>query len=136
MRVVRQFIRFGIVGFSNTILSYIVYFIALFVLRKCGWCSSIDYLVAQIMMFIVGVMWSFFWNRRYVFQIQAGGKGSILKSLVKTYIMYSFTGLFLSGILLIMWVQVFHISEFIAPVINLAVTVPLNFVLAKVWAFK
>lgn len=136
MRVVRQFIRFGIVGFSNTILSYIVYFIALFVLRKCGWFSSIDYLVAQIMMFIVGVMWSFFWNRRYVFQIQAGGKGSILKSLVKTYIMYSFTGLFLSGILLIMWVQVFHISEFIAPVINLAVTVPLNFVLAKVWAFK
>lgn len=136
MRVVRQFIRFGIVGFSNTILSYIVYFIALFVLRKCGCFSSIDYLVAQIMMFIVGVMWSFFWNRRYVFQIQAGGKCSILKSLVKTYIMYSFTGLFLSGILLIMWVQVFHISEFIAPVINLAVTVPLNFVLAKVWAFK
>ncbi len=134
--MIRQFIRFGIVGFSNTVISYIIYFITLFALKKCGWFSSMDYLVAQTMMFVIGVMWSFFWNRRYVFRVQDGGKCSILKSLIKTYIMYSFTGLFLSGILLIVWIKALHISEFIAPVFNLAVTVPLNFILAKMWAFK
>ena len=59
-----------------------------------------------------------------------------MKALVKTFISYSFTGLFLSSVLLVLWVQVMHISEFVAPIINLLVTVPLNFIINKLWAFK
>ena len=71
-----------------------------------------------------------------MFTLQEGEERSAVKALVKTFISYSFTGLFLSSVLLVLWVQVMHISEFVAPIINLLVTVPLNFIINKLWAFK
>ena len=43
---------------------------------------------------------------------------------------------FVAFVLSVLWVQVFHISEFIAPIINLLVSVPLNFIINKFWAFR
>ena len=71
-----------------------------------------------------------------VFKAEEGKERSLGKALIKTYISYSFTGLFLNSILLMLWVQVFHISEYIAPVINLLVSVPVNFLINKFWAFR
>ena len=71
-----------------------------------------------------------------VFTLKEGEKRSVWKALIKTYISYSFTGLFINSALLIVWVKVMHISEFIAPVINLLISVPLNFIINKFWAFK
>ncbi len=71
-----------------------------------------------------------------VFCLGEGEHRSLLKSLLKTYVSYAFTGLFLSSILLIFWVRVLHISEFIAPIINLCVSVPLNFLINKFRVFK
>lgn len=34
------------------------------------------------------------------------------------------------------WVQICYVSEWIAPIINLLVSVPLNFLINKFWAFK
>jgi len=59
-----------------------------------------------------------------------------IPALAKTYLSYAFSGLFLSSLLLYVWVDLCKISEFIAPLINLLVTVPLNFVLNKFWALK
>ena len=71
-----------------------------------------------------------------MFRLEEGGKRSLWKALLKTYVSYSFTGLFLNGILLVLWVRVLHISEFAAPLINLLFSVPLNFLMNKLWAFK
>lgn len=131
-----QFIKFGIVGVSNTLISYVLYSGGLIVFREACLFGQADYLIAQIVAFVVSVAWSFYWNNKFVFKMEAGKKRSIWKALLKTYISYSFTGLFLSSILLILWVQIFHISEFIAPIINLLITVPLNFIINKFWAFK
>ena len=76
------------------------------------------------------------WNNRIVFTLQDGEKRSILKTFVKTFVSYSFTGLILNSALLILWVRILHISEFVAPIINLLVSVPLNFLINKFWAFK
>ena len=70
-----------------------------------------------------------------VFVIEKEKKRSFWKVLVKTYISYSFTGLFLNSILLVFWVKICHISELVAPIINLLVSVPLNFIINKYWAF-
>lgn len=131
-----QFIKFGIVGLSNTILSYILYSGGLILLRRLQLLGRTDYLAAQFFAFALSVLWSFYWNNRYVFTAEKGEKRSVWKALLKTYISYSFTGLFLNSILLILWVQVLHISEFIAPIINLVITVPANFLMNKLWAFK
>lgn len=134
--VLMQFVKFGIVGLSNTIISYALYAVTLVTLQKVGLFPKTDYLLAQIVAFVLSVLWSFYWNNRMVFVVEEGHKRSLWKSLLKTYVSYSFTGLFLNSILLILWVNVLGISEFIAPIINLLVSVPLNFLINKFWAFK
>lgn len=131
-----QFVKFGVVGLSNTLISYLIYVISLLVFRKMGILLKSGYLVAQVVAFVLSVLWSFYWNNKLVFTLQEGEERSVVKALVKTFISYSFTGLFLSSILLVLWVQVVHVSEFVAPIINLLVTVPLNFIINKLWAFK
>lgn len=131
-----QFVKFGIVGVSNTLISYILYALSLLAFQKYGFFVGYDYFVSQIISFALSVLWSFYWNNKMVFTIGDGEHRSIWKALLKTYVSYSFTGLFLNSLLLALWVQVFHISEFVAPIINLLVSVPINFLINKFWAFK
>ncbi len=131
-----QFVKFGIVGVSNTAISYVIYTLSLLGMRTFGIFRSIDYIFSQVVAFMLSVLWSFYWNNKKVFVVKEGESRSIWKALLKTYVSYSFTGLFLNSILLIFWVRVLHISEFIAPIINLLVSVPLNFIINKLWAFK
>ena len=131
-----QFVKFGIVGLSNTIISYIVYVVSLLIFRQMAILINSGYLVAQVVAFVLSVLWSFYWNNKIVFNLQEGEERSVFRALIRTFISYSFTGLFLNSILLFFWVKVVYISEFIAPIINLLVSVPLNFVINKFWAFK
>ena len=129
-----QFVKFGIVGVSNTLISYIIYVVSLMFFERNGLIPDFDYIVAQVIAFFISVLWSFYWNRKFVFEAEKGV--SWPKALLKTYISYAFTGIFLSNVLLILWVQILHISKLIAPIINLLVSVPLNFILNKFWAFR
>lgn len=135
-KTIVQFVKFGIVGLSNTLISYVIYMIVLLWFQNMGVFSKIDYLIAQIVAFILSVLWSFYWNNRMVFVLEEGSRRSWWKSLLKTYVSYSFTGLFLNSLLLVLWVNILGISEFIAPIINLLISVLLNFIINKFWAFK
>lgn len=131
----KQFIKFGIVGVSNTLISYGLYALTLFIFDWLNASFPFEYLVAQFVSFTLSVLWSFYWNNRFVFGLREGEKRSIAMALLKTYIAYSVTGMFLSSILLVFWVQVLGISEFLAPIISLIITVPANYLLNKYWAF-
>lgn len=130
-----QFIKFGIVGLSNTLISYIVYLFFLWLFEQLYLFDRFDYLIAQVMGFVISVIWSFFWNNKFVF-IEGNGKRNIFKSFIKTFISYASTGLVLSSILSFIWVELLFISKTLAPIANLLFTVPLNFLLNKMWAFK
>ena len=97
---------------------------------------KVDYLIAQILMFLLSVLWSFYWNNKMVFKQEDGENRNLWKALLKTYISYAFTSLFFSTFLLTIWVSIVGISEFVAPIINLIITVPLNFLIQKFWAFR
>ena len=129
-----QFIKFGIVGVSNTVISYVINIGILLAMRplNLGW----DYLVGNIVSFLLSVLWSFYWNNKYVFVIEDGEKRSIWKALLKTYISYGFTGIILNNVLSWIWIDIFNISKYIAPIINLLASVPINFIMNKLWAFK
>lgn len=131
-----QFVKFAFIGVTNTIISYFIYLVLLLLFQKYSIFLKTDYLIAQIIAFALSVLWSFYWNNKFVFVSEKERKRSWWRPLLKTYISYSFTGLFLNSVLLILWVRVFGISEFIAPIINLLISVPLNFILNKFWAFK
>lgn len=122
-----QFIKFGLVGVSNTIISYLVYY----VLIKL----NLFYLIASIFSFVAGVLNSFYWNNKYVFK-HKNGQREILKTLTKTFVAYAGTGLILNNVLLVIWVQGVGIGELIAPIINLPITTFINFVANKYWAYR
>ena len=58
------------------------------------------------------------------------------KALFKSYLSYAFSGIVLNNLLGTLWIQVIGISKFIAPLLNLPITVPTNFFILKKWAFK
>ncbi|MDR2408819.1 MAG: GtrA family protein [Bacteroidales bacterium] len=121
-----QFIKFGIVGLSNTIISFLIYTL----LIRIG----LHYLFASIIAFFVSVTNSFFWNKKYVFTKDRGI--NIFRSLFKTFISYGLTGLILTNILLFILIDVFEISKYLAPFIVLIITIPSNFLINKYWVFR
>lgn len=54
-----QFLKFGIVGISNTAISLIVYYTVL-------WINQDWYLAGNVLGWIVSVANAYFWNHRYV----------------------------------------------------------------------
>jgi putative flippase GtrA len=93
---------------------------------------KVNYLIANIFGFIVSVYNAFFWSHKYVF---GEGSSTKAKTLLKTYVSYGGTFL-LSTILMYILVTMLGISDKIAPLITLIVTVPLNFLINKFWTFK
>lgn len=123
-----QFIKFGLVGGINTVLSYIITNVGYYIL-------SLHEQICNIIAFMITVFISFILNRKYVFK-KNEEKESFLKSLFKVYVSYSITGLFLTAILLFVEESLLGIPHYIATFINLIFTIPINFILNKFWAFK
>lgn len=120
----KQFIKFGLVGVSNTLISLVIYYILVY--------FNVNYIVANTIGFIVSVLNSYYWNNKYVFDKTERGT---VKPLIKVFMSYGSTFL-LGTFLLFLMVQVIGLSELIAPLINLVITIPINFLLNKFWAFK
>lgn len=134
MDMLLQFLMFGIVGFTNTIISCVLNILVLLAMRPLE--VSWDYVVGNIVSFVLSVLWSFYWNNRFVFTVKDGKQRKIGKALLKTYISYGFTGIILNNLLSWLWISILGISKYVAPLINLIVSVPLNFLINKFWAFK
>jgi len=140
-----QFIKFCIVGVSNTLLAGLINAGVLALLSKtalsepatlAGISFSPDVFLGNLIAFIISVLWSFYWNNKYVFTLEKGQKRNLGKALLKTYASYSVTGIFLTNLLSWIWVDNLGIHKLIALVINLLLSVPLNFILNKLWAFR
>ena len=123
-KTIIQFIKFGIVGISNTIISLIVYYALVYL--------GVNYLIANICGFIISVLNAYYWNNKYVFKNSKTNKSG---KLLKTYASYGITFI-LSNVLLYVQVDILGISKIIAPIINLIITIPLNYLLNKFWTFK
>lgn len=131
-----QFIKFGIVGVTNTVVSYVINVLVLFLLGKFHLFERWDYIIGNTVAFILSVLWSFFWNNKLVFDMGEASWKELLQALLKMYLSYAFTGIILSNILSYIWIDVLHISKLIAPLINSVIGVPINFILNKFWAFQ
>lgn len=153
-----QFIKFGLVGVSNTLINYVVYVIFV--------SLGVHYTIANALGFIISVLNAYFWGSRFVFKEDETKEKRIWwQVLLKTYASYAF-GFVLNTLLLALWIDVVHIgkyfgfigeiigtlsgtfaflpktmtaeeiSEIAAPVINMVVTIPLNFIINKFWAYR
>lgn len=120
-----QFVKFGIVGCSNTIINLAVYYLCLYL--------GAHYLAAYTLGFLVSVCNAFFWNNMYVFKNKR--ETSLFRAFIKVFVSYGAS--FLLSILLIgILVEMLDISSVLAPILKMIITVPLNFALVKIWAFR
>lgn len=155
---VGQFLKFALVGVSNTAVNYLVY-VTLVVLGA-------HYIVANVFGFLISVLNAYFWGSRYVFKEDKTKEKRVWwKVLLKTYVSYAF-GLVLNTLLLVVWVDLVRIgdylgfvngllgglhaaipfvpkemdarriSEVVGPFINVIVTIPVNFITNKFWAYR
>lgn len=122
---IKQFTKFGLVGVSNTAISIAIYYAFIFI-------NLALYIVGNTVGFIVSVLNSYYWNSKYVFRKSEQGH---LKTILKTFMAYGSTFV-LGTILLFVMVEMLGISKYLAPIINLIITIPLNFLSNKFWAFK
>lgn len=122
-----QFIKFGMVGVLNNIISLAVYYAVVFFQPEL-------YLIGNAFGFLVSTLNAYVLNSRFVFRTAEGGTGG-KKTLAKTYVMYTIALAMSTGILYLL-VDVLAVHEKIAPIISLMITVPFNFILSKVWVYK
>lgn len=125
----RQFLKFGVVGAVNTVLSYLI-------TNASYYGLHLHEQICNLISFLITVLVSYLLNSRFVFQQQEGGGQPWYKALAKVYASYALTELVLMGILLFIQERLLGIPHFIATFLNLCVTVPLNFILNKFWAYR
>ena len=129
-----QFIKFAMVGVTNTLVSYLINIMMLMTLRNFN--LSFDYMIANVTAFLLSVLWSYYWNSKKVFTLSKGEKRSKGKTLLKTYVSYAFTGIVLNNVLSTIWIQVLGISKYLSPILNLPFSMPVNFLMNKLWAYS
>lgn len=154
-----QFIKFCLVGLSNTIICEGIYVVLLF--------FGVHYLAANIIGNVISILNAYYWSNKYVFKAKEGEKRVWWKVLLKTYATYGFSMLLSAG-LLIFWLEIVKLelymgpvitllgnlgilrllgkagivleakilSEILAAAINLIITIPLNYVINKYWAYR
>ncbi len=127
-KLVVQFVKFCLFCFSNTLVSWACYYFFL-------WIDEDLYMVGSVVGTVVSIANAFFWNDRFVFKGGQNDWRSKLKRLGKTYVSYGGTSLL--GIFLL-WVEVkfLGISKTLVPFINLVITIPLNYLINRLWAFR
>ena len=123
-----QFVKFGIVGVSNTAISLLVYEVCIHL--------GLHYLLANAIGLVISVINAYYWNNRCVF---GDGTAKTLAEHVRTYFksLAAYDGAFvLDSLLLILWVEAVGVPEKLAPILNLCITIPLNFLVNKYWTFR
>jgi putative flippase GtrA len=122
MKKYGQFIKFCIVGVTNTGISLAVYALLLKL--------NIHYLAASTIAYLAGILNGYILSTSFVFK----NKFNILQGL-------KFLGVYLSSLLinlmfLYILVGVFHVSAFYGQVIVTLFNVIYNYFLNKIWTFK
>lgn len=153
-KILIQFVKFGLVGVLNTLVNYVVYAATIAIL------GTQYYILGSVLGFIISVFHAYVWQTLVVFKEEETGEKRVWwQVLIKTFVAYSFTGLILNNLLLIFWIDIVHIENIMEPVVNIAgnlgivlnnkeaatylapffnmvVSIPLNFVINKYWAYR
>ena len=148
-----QFVKFGMVGAFNTVLNYVIY-------NLCYYVFNTSVHIANLIGFIISVFSAYLLQSRFVFKQDENSEKRVWwKVLIKTYISYSFTGLILTELLLLLWINVIDLGQYLggvcewlagfgvsfepqdlaaslAPLLNMVITIPTNFLINKFWAYR
>ena len=118
----KQFFKFGIVGVINTVSSWLFYYPLVFI--------HVNYIIATTIAYILSSIIGYCLNNKWVFKKKIHDHNSV----IKYYVVYGSSYLINVGAMYL-WVDVLHISKYLAPILTLLITVPYNFIFSKLWVF-
>lgn len=119
----RQEIRFLFVGCLNTLVGYGLYAILLFL--------NVNYLIANTISTVIGVLHSYLWNRYFTFKSKEKASQEILK-FISVYIVSYLIGMST----LYFFKELLNISPYVAGLINLIITTLISWFGHKNFSFK
>lgn len=119
-----QFVKFAIIGISNTLLTAITIWVALKVFGFSDYFSN-------IIGYIVGLINSFIWNRKWTFKSSSKVRDTLFKFIVTFAVSYLFQ---LGNLYLLL--NFTYIDPFLCQLLSIGVYTCFNFVLNKYYTFK
>jgi putative flippase GtrA len=122
--VLVQFVKFGIVGISNTLLTFVVYTLLLKVF-------GVWYLAASAIGFSVGAVNGFLLNRRWTFREHVGDAFTPVR-----WTIVQCTGLGINEGLLFLFVHDASIDKLLAQALATAVVTITTFSANRAWTFR
>jgi putative flippase GtrA len=119
-----QFMKFGTVGVSNTLLTFLIYTLLLKVF-------GVWYLLASAIGFAAGAVNGFLLNRRWTFRGHVGDARTPLRwAVVQT------GGLGLNEALLFLWVAAVGLDKLVGQAFAIAVVTTVTFLVNRAWTFR
>lgn len=116
-------IKFGIIGISNTLINWIIFFLLNLV--------EVNYILANIIAYSLATINSYIWNSKWVFKYNNEKLVSSLK-----FIIVNLVGLILNTIILFILVDMFNINKIISLVMATGVVMIINYISNRLWVFK
>lgn len=122
---VKQAIKYGVVGASNTVITAVV----IWIMMKLLGCSDV---VSNVVGYVAGVLNSFVWNKQWTFQSSAGWMDSAIRFGIVFGICY------LLQLALLMYVlnPYVPIDSYYNQLIAMLFYTVINFVMNKFYTFK
>ncbi len=124
MPVVEQFLKFGLVGVSNTLLTFVVFTILVKVL-------GVWYVAASAIGFVVGACNGFLLNRSWTFKGHSGGSSAALRWTV-----VQGCGLGADLGLIYLFVNGAGLADLVGQAIAIALVVGATFFANRTWTFR
>jgi putative flippase GtrA len=125
---VKQFLRFAVVGVSNTLVDFAVYF---FLTRTILFFSANIY-IANVLAFIIAATWSYVANRTWTFKVESPPSA---QEALKFYFATASTFL-LNMATFYLTISTFGLYDLVAKLVATVVSMVSNFVLNKLWVFS
>lgn len=125
---VKQFIVFGIVGISNTIVDFVVFWLLIQL--------STHYIIANITAYSVGMLNSYFWNNAITFKSNTRQRDIVAVKRMIRFVVWNGSMLLVSSILIYAVIEFMHWHALISKLAVTIVVLIIQFVGSKKWVFK
>lgn len=123
--MVRQFMKFGIVGAMNTLIDYAIF-------SALVYGAHVHFLLANALSFSIAVTNSYILNRRWTFRSDNPNK----TTEAAKFLAVNLIGLGMSELLLQLFVDRWSISKLVAKALAVVVVLCWNYFGTRIWAFR
>lgn len=118
-----QFLKFGTVGIFNTLITIVTFAVLVYI--------GLNYILANIFAYALGVLNSFYWNKNWVFKAKSDSNKLLLK-----FITVNLVTLIINTSILYFLVNLLSLNTYLSQIIATGIGLIFNFVLNKKWTFE